>query len=62
LRQLSILTEILLQQVVEAFQEVAAAIAFFRELSQVDSVAVFQYQVQVAQQDASERGRVIVSY
>ena len=62
LRQLPILAEILLQQVVKAFQEVAAAIIFLGELSQVDSVAVFQYQVQIAQQDASERGRVIVSH
>lgn len=32
------------------------------ELPQIDAVEVFLYQVQIAQQDASERGRVIVSY
>ena len=56
LSQLPILAEILLQQVVKAFQEVAAAMVFLGELPLVDSVAVFQYQVQIAQQDASERG------
>ena len=62
MRQLSILAEILLKQVVKAFQEVAASIVFLGELPQVDAVAVFKYQVQIAQQNASERGRVIVSY
>ena len=62
LRQLPILAEILLKQVVKALQEVAAATFFFRELTKIDAVAVFQYQVQIAQQDASERGRVDVSH
>ena len=62
LSQLPILAEILLQQVVKAFQEVAAALVLIGELPLIDAVAVFQYQVQIAQQDASERGRVVVSH
>ena len=62
LRQLPILTEILLKQVVKALQEVAAAIVFLGELPLIDAVAVFQYQMQIAQQNASERGRVFMSY
>lgn len=42
LSQLPILAEILLQQVVKAFQEIATAIIFFRKLPLVDPVAVFQ--------------------
>lgn len=45
LRKLSILAEILLQQVMKAFQQVAAAFVFLRELTLVDAVAVFQYQL-----------------
>ena len=44
----------------KAFQEVATAIIFFGELPQVDAVAVFEYEAQIAEEDAPQRGRVVV--
>ena len=52
-RELAVLTEILLQQVVKAFQYVVAILVFFRDLTLIDAAAVFQYEMQIAQQDVS---------
>lgn len=52
-RELAVLTEILLQQIVKAFQYVVAILVFFRDLTLIDAVAVFQYEMQIAQQDVS---------
>ena len=59
--QLTVLAEILLQQVVETLQQVAAALVLLRELPQVDAVAVFEYEAQIAEEDAPQRGRVVVA-
>ena len=53
LRELAVLAEICLQQVVKAFQQVCLSPILFRQLAQVDAVAVFQYQPQISQQDFS---------
>lgn len=52
-RELAVLTEILLQQIVKAFQYVVAILIFFRDLTLIDAVAVFQNEMQIAQQDVS---------
>ena len=54
LRQLAILAEIGLQQVLKAFQQVGFSPILFRQLAQVYAVAVFQYQAQISQQHISQ--------
>ena len=53
LRQLPVFAEIRLQQVMEALQQIIAALVFLGNLALVDAVAVFQYQAQIGQQDGS---------
>ena len=43
-RQLSVFAELSLQQVVEALQQIIAALVFLGNLALIDAVAVFQYQ------------------
>ena len=44
----------------EAFQQVAAAFVLLRKLALIDAIAVFEYQSQIAQEDASERKRIFM--
>ena len=53
-RQLTVLAEIGLQQVVEALQQVNFSPILFGELSLVNAVTIFQNQAQISQQYTSE--------
>ena len=53
MHQLAVLTKIGLQQVMKALQQVGLSPILFRQLAQVDAVAVFQNQAQITQQDVS---------
>ena len=44
----------------EAFQQVAAAFVLLRKLALIDAISVFEYQSQIAQEDASERKRIFM--
>ena len=60
LRQLAVLAEVGLQQIVEALQQVGFSPILFRQLAQVDAVAVFQYQSQVGLQHFPQRRRILM--